>query len=100
MGIWVVHLLFSIGCGIIAYYKNRNVLAWTIGGFILSVAAFLILIFLPKLNDTVDFNKKDLRSAFKKFKVGVIRKPKKTFKFPGAAFTYEKNAFQILGFHK
>ncbi len=109
---WIINPFFSIICGIVAYKKHRNVIGWMLCGIILSWIALIILIFLPKLSESSQDknNERRLSRLFqniigkikdrrlkqvRKPKVG--RKPKVIFRPPEEIFTYERNAFQVLG---
>lgn len=113
MEFWIINPFFSIICGIVAYKKQRNVIGWMLCGIILSWIALIILIFLPKLGEPSQNKIKERRLSrlfqniidkikrhrelkqIRKPKFG--RKPKVIFRPPEEIFTYEKNAFQVLG---
>jgi hypothetical protein len=50
---WIIIaiLLMTVANGLIAYRKNRSVAAWVILGLMFNPIAFVVLLFLPRLDD-------------------------------------------------
>lgn len=44
-------ILWAVCCGILANNKNRNVVGWSILGFLFGVFALIVIACLPKLED-------------------------------------------------
>lgn len=113
MEFWIIHSIFIIICGIVAYKKHRNIIGWMACATLLSWIALVILIFLPALPGTSPEIVKVkeffgwVRNVFGKTKGprevkrqkprAGSKKSKVAFRYPDEIFTYEKNAFQVLG---
>jgi hypothetical protein len=46
--------IVGVICAIVAYFKNRNIIIWSILGILFSIVTFTVLIFLPKIDDLTD----------------------------------------------